>query len=308
MRIFGLVLTHSTIMIIIWSILLIIFIIFRWNKSSKKEKTSVILLFLLALLIFIPAISRDNSLYLLNGFKADTIVLEYEDTTVSVPIDEIFEGKYGIISDKESFVSRIKKLWKAPYLTISFFDDDKLFLKVKGFKSEEESNYIGEIDNIPIQIKWNGYKLKYNDVFYENIEKVFKTKKLKNYLDEINKIDRHRIKAIDLIVLKDNVIQKSYFDEEESYILLDILKEIDLLENISSSNIINSKDDYQYIIKNSVETSDKIYEVKLSINKSTYDVRIDEIIIDLNNDEKTEFTQYYKSNNKTKELLEKLLK
>src|SRR6056297_2406747 len=94
MSIFELVLTPSTIMIIVWRILFIVFIIFRWSKSSKKEKTGIILLFLLELLIFIPSISRDNSIHLLNGFKANIIVIEYEDTTVSAPIDEKFINEY----------------------------------------------------------------------------------------------------------------------------------------------------------------------------------------------------------------------
>lgn len=71
-------------------------------------------------------------------------------------------------------MSRFQNFNEDSYLTLRFYKDDKLLIEMHVYKLEEEAAYAGEINNIPVVVKWKGYKLKYHDEFYENIDKILR--------------------------------------------------------------------------------------------------------------------------------------
>lgn len=115
-----------------------------------------------------------HSTSILNAFSADTIVLEYQDVNISVDPERIFTGESGVFMYKESLISRFQNYNEDPYLTLLFFKDNKLLVKMQVYALEDETVYTGKINDTPMVIKWNGYKLKYHDKFYENIEDVLR--------------------------------------------------------------------------------------------------------------------------------------
>ncbi|XMB67296.1 hypothetical protein RI065_01880 [Mycoplasmatota bacterium zrk1] len=157
-------------------LLLGLHILFRWKNETNKRNFLMVLFCLTLLFLFYQLAPTMNSRYLLDAFHADTIVLEKETIDVSVELEEIFEGEYGIFIDKESLTSRIQNLNTKCYLKLFFYKDDKLLLKLKMYKLEGSNSYSGDINGTPVEVKWNGFRIKYHDEFYENIEKIIISK------------------------------------------------------------------------------------------------------------------------------------
>lgn len=135
--------------------------------------------------------------------------------------------------------------------------------------------------------------------YYNSNEVIFN-----RYLDKITNIDVAEVKAIDVNIYKDGTIFKSYFDRQESYLMLDLLHEVKPLNQ--EKDKIN-QGYYAYRIRTAIETSESIYEVKIDVNETNYDFIINEITVNMNENKKIELTKYYKSNDKIKELFKKLL-
>ncbi|MGV8146101.1 MAG: hypothetical protein ACLKAK_05840 [Alkaliphilus sp.] len=149
-----------------------LYILFRWKKESNKRNLLTVLFCSILLFQTFQLAPMMNSRYLFDAFHADTIVLEKETIDISVDSEEIFRGEYGIIMDKESLISRIQNLNEEHYLKLLFYKNDKLLLKLKMYKLKKNSKYSGDINGTPVEVKWNGFRIKYHDEFYKNIGKI----------------------------------------------------------------------------------------------------------------------------------------
>lgn len=97
------------------------------------------------------------------------------------------------------------------------------------------------------------------------------------YLDKITGINRDDIKAIDVYIAKEEPVNESYFDNDKSYLVLDLVNEV---KSLSPSTALNNHDDYSTNIRNVFETSDSIYEIKIDVNEDNYGFRINELTVD----------------------------
>lgn len=129
-------------------------------------------------------------------------------------------------------------------------------------------------------------------------------KKFDRYLDKISSIERKDVKAIDVTLSKDDIILRSYSDNEKAYLMLDLLHEIKHLNQESSS-----KDDmdYSYSIWNAIETTESMYAIQLEVNEANYNLKITEINIDRNENKKITITRYFKADDKSTALTKQLM-
>lgn len=124
------------------------------------------------------------------------------------------------------------------------------------------------------------------------------------YLDRITGINRDDIQAIDVHIAKKGTIIKSYFDNDKSYLVLDILNEV---KSLNPSTALNNHDDYSINIRNVFQTSNSRYEIKIDVNEDNYDFRINELSVDIDNNNRIAKVKYYNSNERSIELLRELL-
>ncbi len=140
----------------------------------------------------------------------------------------------------------------------------------------------------------------YNGVKYYNSEDVV----FNRYLNKITSVSRRDIQASDVHIAKNGYITKSYFDENKSYLVLDLLSEIGSLNQLADVNNVNN---YSTSIKNVFETSKAIYEIRIDVDESNYGFRINELTIDLDSGDKIAVDRYYDSNERSVETLSELL-
>lgn len=140
----------------------------------------------------------------------------------------------------------------------------------------------------------------YIGVKYYNSEDVV----FNRYLNKITSVSRSDIQASDVHIAKNGYITKSYFDENKSYLVLDLLSEIGSLNQLADVNNVNN---YSTSIKNVFETSKAIYEIRIDVDESNYGFRINELTIDLDSGDKIAVDKYYDSNERSVETLSELL-
>lgn len=140
----------------------------------------------------------------------------------------------------------------------------------------------------------------YNGVKYYNSEDVV----FNRYLNKITSVSRRDIQASDVHIAKNGYITKSYFDENKSYLVLDLLSGIGSLNQLADVNNVNN---YSTSIKNVFETSKAIYEIRIDVDESNYGFRINELTIDLDSGDKIAVDRYYDSNERSVETLSELL-
>ncbi|MBN4069433.1 MAG: hypothetical protein COA82_11240 [Alkaliphilus sp.] len=149
-----------------------LYILFRWKNESNKRNLLTVLFCLILLFQISQLAPMMNSRHLLDAFYADTIILKNETIDITVDLEEIFRGEYGIIMDKESLISRIQNLNEKHYLKLFFYKDGKLSLRMKMYKLGESNIYSGDINGTPVEVRWHGFRIKYHDEFYRNIGEV----------------------------------------------------------------------------------------------------------------------------------------
>ena len=145
-----------------------------------------------------------------------------------------------------------------------------------------------------------GICLVYIGIRYYNSDDV----QFNRYLSKIASIERADVMAIQVSLSKDDTVFKSYFDEEKSYLMLELLHGI---KELKQEPVIDNEMDYSYGIWNAIETSKSLYAIRLEVNEINYNIKIMEISIDINNNKKITVNRYFKSNDKSTALLKELI-
>ncbi len=153
------------------TLLLVIYLIWNWNKKDMKKNFLLILFCLFHLILVIKVIPSLNSHYLLDSFHSDTVLIKNQDLNISIAIDDLFQGKYGVFSKSENIFDEISNLKKQAFLEILFYKNGKQQLKLKLCEVQNKDEYTFNINGTLFVIIYNGNIIKFNEVFYENIAK-----------------------------------------------------------------------------------------------------------------------------------------
>jgi hypothetical protein len=78
----------------------------------------------------------------------------------------------GVKIDRESLFYRIQNWDKKHYMEMNFWKGKELVLKLKLYPLENENEYSGMINGINTELWWNGYRIKYNEKVYKNIDEI----------------------------------------------------------------------------------------------------------------------------------------
>lgn len=127
--------------------------------------------------------------------------------------------------------------------------------------------------------------------------------KFNRYFNKITRVKRNDVKAIDVALSKNNLEIKFYADEEKAYLFLDLLHELSRLEQEFS---ISNELDYPYSIWNAIQTNESMCEIKLGFNQIDSIIKIEEINIDRDKNEKITVVRYFKASDKSMALIKEL--
>ncbi len=112
------------------------------------------------------------SVYLLESFDSDNVIIEYNSDRLDVEVDQILVNYSGIYMRKQNVRELLLNFRQEPYITLWFYKDNTLVLKFKVYQSSEETPYTGLVNNMPVIIKWHGRIIKLNKNFYVNLDKL----------------------------------------------------------------------------------------------------------------------------------------
>ncbi len=106
------------------AILFILYIFLEWKKRSSKQNGVFVLLCLVSL--FNIRFGYDmETMYLLDSFHSDTVVIKSADKTTSVEIDKLFSGDYGVFSEHQSVIDIVKRFSQKADIELYFYQNNK---------------------------------------------------------------------------------------------------------------------------------------------------------------------------------------
>ncbi len=146
-----------------------IYIIYAWEKESTR--TNILFLILSILMIFNYNSFDVNNKYLLDSFHSDTIYFKFDNRSVAVKLKYLFQEKNVVFTEKESIVEYLKDIMRDPVMEFKFYKKDKEMLTLKMYETNQENKYSFYFNNKLVVLKYNGYLIRYNKVFYENLNK-----------------------------------------------------------------------------------------------------------------------------------------
>ncbi len=154
-------------------VLFILYLIFKWKKDSSKQNKLIVLLCML--LLFSVRFGRDwEAIYFLDSFHSDTILIKSENKSVSVELDDLFEGDYGGSFRKQSIIDTVKRLNQEPYVELYFYKDNKQKLKLNVYRVDDENEYeyVSKINDNWVIVTYNADLTELSAVFYQNLSKI----------------------------------------------------------------------------------------------------------------------------------------
>ncbi len=153
---------------------LFIYVIKEFKKGNPKKNFLFTLFCLILLLIAIKVSPSLNSHYLLDSFHSDAILLKNQEINISVDLDDLFQGEYGVFSKNENIVDEICNLKKEAFLELLFYKDNKQQLKLKLCKVKNKDEYSFNINGDLFVLVYNGNIIKFNPIFYDNLDKIIR--------------------------------------------------------------------------------------------------------------------------------------
>ncbi len=152
-------------------IFFVAYVLLEWNKQNAKKNITFAVMFIVLLINANNVMPGLESHHLLSAFNADSIVIKNETTDITVETDDLFAGKYGILSKTDGIEQTLRNFTEKPLFELFFYKKGKRVLKLKVFQVESETDYTREVNGKLVVIKFNGNTIKYNDIFYKNIGK-----------------------------------------------------------------------------------------------------------------------------------------
>ncbi len=146
-----------------------LYIRYGWKKHTKEQNLIMLILGIALLFAIYDSNFFVDSKFIFSGCEADTVFIQGETNSISVPIDDLYQEQFGFTYQHTKWTDKIKRLTEPPFLTLYFYQNNAQVLYLAIYKTDTETEYSATISGTPVITTFNGNIIRFHKAFYDNL-------------------------------------------------------------------------------------------------------------------------------------------